>query len=129
MPALGAHSASQLLTPVSNLQPELPPFEAHQHAAELVPCDLPAIDVEERHIPILSVVPLDHSPHNLMFRDLHPKGAVLYVLDRQSTAHLFDQPPKERKKIFLGITDDLKLIARQLSVLKLESVESDAWAK
>jgi hypothetical protein len=55
-------SESELLALVGDLQLQLPAFEAHQRATELLSDDLTTVDVEQRESPILGVV-LPIFPH------------------------------------------------------------------
>ncbi len=43
-----ARGELNFLAPVPDLEPELPAFEAHHHAPELLPGNLPSVDHEHR---------------------------------------------------------------------------------
>lgn len=116
---------SQLFALVVEIQFELPSLKTHQHAAEFVPRDFPAVDNEKRRAPMAGVVPLNHSSHNPMVRDLQSKLPVLEMSSGQGAAHLFDQSPEQRQQILPWITDDLEPVASRTSVAKLEGIESD----
>jgi hypothetical protein len=61
---------SQLFALVGDTQFELPALKAHQHAAKLVPADLPTINDEKRHAAIAGIVPLNPTAHDSMIGDL-----------------------------------------------------------
>ena len=57
---------SRLLASITDRQLELPAFECHQHAPELIPGDFPAIHDDERNMTILRLIPIDTSAHRLV---------------------------------------------------------------
>jgi len=44
------------------------------------------------------------------------------------TPHFFDQSTEQNQQVFLRIADDLEVVARWMSIAKLESVERDSGA-
>ncbi len=62
-------TGSQLFAFVSDGQLELRSLIAHQHAAELVPVDLSAIDDQQREAAVVGVVPIDPAAHDPIVSD------------------------------------------------------------
>ena len=54
---------------------------AHQHAAELIPIDLSAIDDQPWEAVVVGIVPLDPTAHDPIVRNLQPVVAVLEMFD------------------------------------------------
>jgi len=112
----------RLFALVENLQLELPAFECHQHVAEVLPRNFPAIDNEKRHSTIFVLVPFNPASDNLVSY-LQSKAPQLEVLDRQRAPNLLDQPSEQSEKILFGVADNLKLIAGGFAIAKLESIQ------
>jgi hypothetical protein len=130
--SLGVISAlrgSQLFTFVPDSQFELPALKAHQHTAKLVPADFSTIDNEKWHPPIPGIVPLNPSTHYSFVRDLQSVLTVREMFCGNGTPHFFDQSTEQNQQVFLRIADDLEVVARWMSIAKLESVERDSGAE
>ena len=95
-------------------------LKTHQHAAEFVPGDFPAVDDEKRRI--AGSVPLNHSSHDPMGRDPVSKLAVLEMFSGIGAAQLFDPSPEQHQPILPGITDDLQPVASRTSAAKLKGI-------
>ena len=73
-------------------QLELPTLKGHQHTPELVPGDFPAIDNNEWHATILSLIPFDSGSHHFI-GNLQSVLTILDVRDRQGATHPIYEPP------------------------------------
>jgi hypothetical protein len=62
----GYRPQSQPFTGVAEFQLELPALETHQHTPELIPGDFPAVDDNEWHATLLSLIPLDPGSHHFI---------------------------------------------------------------
>lgn len=82
----------KLLALVVDLQLELPTLKGHQHTPELVPGDFPAIDNNEWHATILSLIPFDSGSHHFI-GNLQSVLTILDVRDRQGATHPIYEPP------------------------------------
>ena len=120
---LGLGWRSQFFALVRDGQFELPAFEAHQHAAELVPVDLASVDDQKREAAVVGIVPLDPAAHDPMIGDLQPVLAIDNMLHGQGAVHLLNQAPQQRQQIVRRLADDLERVTGRISVPKLEGVE------
>jgi hypothetical protein len=123
---ISALRGSQLFTFVPDSQFELPTLKGHQHAAKLVPVDFPTVDNEKWHPAIAGIVPLNPSTHHSFVRDLQSVLTVFEMFGGKGTPHFFDQPTEQNQQVLLRIADDLEVVARWMSIAKLESVERDS---
>src|SRR3974390_309706 len=80
-----------------NLQLELPAFEGHQHVAEVVPRNFPAIDNEEWQPTILVLVPFNTAAAHLGSSP-QSKASLLDVLERQRAPNFLDQPVRTERE-------------------------------
>ena len=98
-------------------------LKTHKHPPKLFPIHLAAIDDKEGDTAVTGAIPLDPASNDAMVRYLEPVFAVREVLDGQGAANLFNQPAKEPKQVFLGLSDDLELIASRFTAAKLERIK------
>ncbi|MGE3780454.1 MAG: hypothetical protein AB7F89_24915 [Pirellulaceae bacterium] len=91
----------------------------------MVPGDFAPVDDNNPQAPLLLVVPFDAASHHLTGY-LEAEASLLEVFDGERALDFLDKPAQQGEGIFLGVAEDLELVAGRIPTLQLKGVEHDA---
>jgi hypothetical protein len=86
-------------------------LERHQHAADLIPGERPAINDEKRERSVRLGIPLDDAPEPVRRRELPPVLGLLDVSNAEPPADSLAQAREQVLGVCLEIAEDLEPIA------------------